>query len=430
MEEKSWTGKRFMRTSNKTQFAGFGIFIFLNLFSLSLLSTSIYVGPDQLIKSIKIGIQSAKTGDTIIVKGGWYKEGNMIINKTITLLGKDLPVLDGENKYEIITLSGKNISISGFKFLNSGASAMNDFASIKCIDASDILISNNIIINAYFAIHVSNTSHAHIKDNIIEGQSKNEQNTGNGIHLWKCNNALIEGNQVSGHRDGIYFEFVTESRIQYNYSTKNIRYGLHFMFSHNDEYNHNTFIDNGAGVAVMYSHNVHMENNTFENNWGASAYGILLKDISDSRIHNNYFIQNTVGIFMEGSSRMFIEKNTFRNNGWGMKVQASCNDNEFKYNNFMGNTFDVATNGTMMLNLFSCNYWDKFEGYDLNKDSFGDVPYHPVSMYAMIVEQNPVCLILLRSILISILDKAEKAIPSITPINLVDEKPKMSPNQL
>jgi nitrous oxidase accessory protein len=391
---------------------------------------TIYVGETQLLKSVKAGIQTAKPGDTVLVEGGLYKEGNLIINKSIALIGKNQPVLDGENQYEIITLSGKNICVSGFKFLNSGASAMNDFASIKCIDATSVLVSDNIIVNAYFAIHISNTIDAQVKNNIIEGHSKSEQNTGNGIHLWKCNHAMIVGNQISGHRDGIYFEFVTESQIQNNYSTKNIRYGLHFMFSHNDFYSHNDFKNNGAGVAVMYSHNVQMENNTFEDNWGASAYGILLKDISDSKIQANYFIGNTVGIHMEGSSRMVVEKNKFQDNGWALKVQASCNDNQFQFNNFTGNTFDVATNGTMMLNTFTSNYWDKYEGYDLNKDSYGDIPYHPVSMYAMIVEENPVCLILLRSILISILDKAEKAIPSITPENLVDEKPKMIPNRI
>jgi nitrous oxidase accessory protein len=133
---------------------------------------------------------------------------------------------------------------------------------------------------------------------------------------------------------------------------------------------------------------------------------------------------------MEGSSRINIEKNLFKENGWAIKVQASCEDNNFHNNNFTGNTFDVGTNGTMMLNKFYNNYWDKYEGYDMNKNGIGDVPYHPVSMYSMIVEQNPNSLILLRSFMVSLLDKAEKAIPSLTPENLVDDKPMMKPNKL
>ena len=307
---------------------------------------------------------------------------------------------------------------------------MNDYAAVKVVDALNILLENNRVINSYFGIHFSNSSFITIRNNIITGTPTTEQNTGNGIHLWKCNNALIENNRISGHRDGIYFEFVTQSFIQNNLSEKNIRYGLHFMFSNDDTYHANTFKNNGAGVAVMYSKKVKMERNRFELNWGPSAYGILLKDITDSHIFQNEFYKNTVGIYMEGSSRIEINKNSFKENGWAIKVQASCDDNIFQYNNFSGNSFDIATNGTLVLNKFSNNYWDKYEGYDRNKDGMGDVPYHPVSLYAMIVEQNPNSSILLRSFMVSLLDKAEKAIPSLIPENLVDDTPMIKPNKL
>jgi len=56
------------------------------------------------------------------------------------------------------------------------------------------------------------------------------------------------------------------------------------MFSDSCEYTNNTFKNNGAGVAVMYTKNVMMYENHFSKNWGAASYGILLKDISDSKI--------------------------------------------------------------------------------------------------------------------------------------------------
>jgi len=133
---------------------------------------------------------------------------------------------------------------------------------------------------------------------------------------------------------------------------------------------------------------------------------------------------------MEGTSRIEIENNLFKENGWAIKVQASCESNNFHHNNFISNSFDIGTNGTMMLNRFYNNYWDKYEGYDMNKDGVGDVAYHPVSMYSMIVEQNPNSLILLRSFMVNLLDKAEKAIPSLTPENLLDDKPMIKPNKL
>jgi nitrous oxidase accessory protein len=178
-------------------------------------------------------------------------------------------------------------------------------------------------------------------------------------------------------------------------------------------------------VAVMFSRKVQMNNNYFGNNWGPSSYGILLKEINDGQIFNNIFFRNTVGIHMEGSNRLEISYNRFQDNGWAAKVQASCSDNRFHHNNFLSNTFDIATNGSLVLNTFSDNYWDKYEGYDLNRDGFGDIPYHPVSMYSMLVEQNPNSLFLLRSFIVGLLDKAEKAIPTLTPEEFKDTRPLM-----
>ena len=81
--------------------------------------------------------------------------------------------------------------------------------------------------------------------------------------------------------------------------------------------------------------------------------------------------------------------NEFVENGWAMRVQSSCDNNVFEKNNFLSNSFDVATNGTMMLNTFNNNYWDKYDGYDLDKNKVGDVPYYPVSMYSVVTERVP-----------------------------------------
>lgn len=403
------------------------LFLFL---SSSTLCRTIVVGKNQAITSVRKAIALAKERDTILIQAGVYKEGNIELTKSITIVGVNYPVLDGQGKYEILTISGSDITIKGIQFQNTGRSALNDYAAVKVINSSNVTIENNRVFNSYFGIHFSNSTGFTIRNNEIVGSPTTEQNTGNGIHLWKCDKALIANNRVKGHRDGIYFEFVTHSTIENNYSHNNIRYGLHFMFSNNDRYLQNTFQENGAGVAVMFSHHVDMIGNTFEQNWGAAAYGILLKEISDGDIRHNRFYKNTVGLHMEGTNRILVEQNVFKENGWAVKVQASCVDNNFNHNNFFGNSFDIATNGSLVLNKFYNNYWDKYEGYDLKKDGIGDVPYHPVSMYSMIVEQNPNSLLLLKSFMVSLLDKAEKAIPSLTPENLVDDKPLMKPIKL
>lgn len=398
--------------------------LFLLLINFSFAKT-IIAGRGQVISSLHKAIELAANGDTILLQKGIYKEGNIIITKSIKLIGIDEPILDGENKYEILTVSGQKILIRGIRFQNSGYSGMNDYASIDLVDARNCIIENNIIEHSFFGIHINNSSNCIVSANTIRGKPKTEQTSGNAIHLWKCDSMVIEHNDVTGHRDGIYFEFVTHSYIYQNNSHDNIRYGLHFMFSNNDSYIENNFVKNGAGVAVMYSHHVLMHSNHFQLNWGDNAYGILLKEISDAQIINNFFDQNTTGIQMESTNRIEVELNNFKNNGWALRISASCNENSVHHNNFIANTFDVATNGTMMLNHFYNNYWDKYDGYDMNKDGYGDVPYHPVSMYSMVIEKNPNSVLLMRSFMVSLLDKAEKAIPSLTPEHLVDEKPLM-----
>lgn len=383
------------------------------------------VGARETFKTLRTAVHDAKNGDTILVKKGLYFINNLQVTKSITIIGEDFPTLHGADKYELMTISGRGMKIKGFEFTHSGYSSMKDLAAITIIDASNFTIENNRFDQTYFGIHVANSHHFTVKNNRLRGVTKTEQTTGNGIHLWKCANAVIANNTSAGHRDGIYFEFVTNSTITGNTSHDNIRYGLHFMFSNNNTYSGNTFRGNGAGVAVMFSRNVNMTANTFEYNWGPSAYGILLKEINDSKINGNVFLQNTVAVFLEGSNRIEISNNTFRGNGWASRVQANCADNSFHHNNFLSNTFDIATNGSLVLNRFEFNYWDKYDGYDLNRDGIGDVPYRPISMYSMMVEKNPNSLMLLRSFMVNLLDKAEKAIPSLTPENLRDDKPAM-----
>jgi len=385
----------------------------------------IHVGPLYKLKSIRTAIRIANNGDTILVAAGMYKEGNLIISKQLTLIGDKYPIIDGQNKFEVFSIKASKVVIDGFKIYHSGTSNLDDYAGIKVYDSREVTIQNNILDDTYFGIYLQYAKRCVIKNNQLKANNKEEQQSGNGIHCWKSDSLSITGNTVDGHRDGIYFEFVTNSFIKSNTTSNNIRYGLHFMFSNNDTYQFNSFIGNGAGVAVMYSNKVSMLNNQFKENWGDAAYGLLLKEISDSYITGNTFEKNTTGIYLEGASRINMSHNIFKNNGWAMKIQASCMDITVSTNNFVGNTFDIGTNGSLVLNTFNKNYWDKYEGYDLNHDTMGDIPYRPVSMYSMIVEQNPPAMMLFRSFITSLLDKTEKLIPSLTPENLKDNTPLM-----
>lgn len=405
--------------------------LLLTLWQMSLAQGStIHVGPGRAVSSITAAIASANACDTVMVHSGSYSEGTIVVQKPIFLIGVGLPVIDGQYKYELIIIAAKQVTLEGFVLKNSGRSNTEDWAGVKCLDAHYVNIRGNRLDSTFFGIHLSNTDYANIEHNTLSAHAQNEYELGNGIHLWKCAYASITDNYISGHRDGIYFEFVTGSSVRRNISQGNKRYGLHFMFSHDDDYYDNEFRNNGAGVAVMYTRHVKMYRNKFDQNWGASAYGMLLKDISDSEIFNNEFTGNTVGIYMEGVSRTLLNQNLFRQNGWAVRLQANCDDNSFERNNFIANSFDIATNGSLVLNTVDGNFWDKYQGYDLDRDGLGDVPYHPISLFSTLTEQVPSAIILWRSFLVLLIDSAERATPVLTPKNMKDNQPNMYPHDL
>lgn len=388
------------------------------------------VGKNKRYKQIKSALADSKKGDSLIIHSGFYKEGNIIINKSISLIGIGLPIIDGDRKFEVITIKANHVLIKGLKIQHSGYATLDDPGGIKIQEANYVSIIQNVLYDNFFGVYIQYGRHCIVKNNTIVAFGKEEQEIGNGIHAWKSDSLLIIGNNIKGHRDGIYFEFVTHSIIWRNIAIKNIRYGLHFMFSNDDTYITNVFKNNGSGVAVMFSNHVTMLNNKFEENWGDAAYGLLLKEISDAYISGNIFQKNTSGIFMEGTNRIVAEKNLFQKNGWAMQIQASCMDNIVQQNNFIGNTFDIGTNGNVVLNTIQQNYWDKYEGYDLNKDGIGDIPYRPLSMFSVIVEKNPSSMLLFRSLMVTLLDKSEKIFPTLTPENFMDTQPQMKQHNI
>lgn len=390
-------------------------------------AATIQVGSSQPVKSIKEAIERAADGDTILVHAGTYREGNLAIHKSIVLIGVDNPIIDGEKQHEPFSIFAPHVTIKGFTIKASGQSSIRDIAAVKVYDTHHATIEDNILDDNFFGIYIQASKKCTVRNNRLTAYGETEQLTGNGIHGWKSDSLYIADNTIVGHRDGVYLEFVTHTEVRDNQALDNRRYGLHFMFSHENGYFGNTFKGNGAGVAVMYTRRVRMENNVFSENWGDAAYGLLLKDITDSHIEHNVFSKNTTGILMEGSNRVQIQRNQFEGNGWALKMQSSCMDNMLTQNNFIHNTFDLATNGSLKLNKFVRNYWDKYEGYDLDKDQEGDVPYRPVSLYSMVVEKYPMAMLLFRSFMVTLLDRTERVMPSLIPEDLKDDYPMMKP---
>lgn len=377
------------------------------------------------ITSIKEAIGVSKAFDTIMIKKGTFKEYNIIVDKPLTIVGENYPVIDGESKGEIFTIISDHVTLDGLFIINVGTSYTEDYAAVRIKRSKHFSIQNLVLEKLFFGIYLEKSSDGKVYHNKIIGDAEEEYNSGNGIQLWYSQNIVIDKNIITHVRDGIYLEFSNFCTITNNISNDNVRYGLHFMFSNDDLYENNTFENNGAGVAVMFSKKIQMYGNVFKDNWGPASYGVLLKEINDSEIIGNTFENNTIGINIEGSNRVNYENNDFISNGWAIKSRGACYTNWFVNNNFLYNSFDLAYNSKLNDNKFEHNYWSNYTGYDLDKDGIGDVPYRPVKLFSYIVNRTPESIILLRSLFIDIIDFSEKVSPVFTPDNLLDNQPIM-----
>jgi len=378
-------------------------------------------------QDIQKAIDSAPPFSTILVKEDLSLQSTIIIKKPLTLKGEAIlnrkPILNGNfHKNVILVKDTENVSITNLNIQNSGSSDIEEFAGIQFNKVKNCHASDNVLYNNTYGIYLANTQDCVVENNVFYSFYENEVKSGNGIHLWYSYKNTLKNNVIFGHRDGLYFENSEDLIVEHNRIYNNLRYGIHFMFCSGSQIQYN-IVDNPTGIALMYSKQLNLSNNVFKNSWGNSFKALLLKDINSSIVSNNLFYNNSTGIFTDNSNNNKIFNNKFLNNGIALEILGNSYYNEFYHNIFENNIFDVATNSRDNLNKYYENYWDKYRGYDLDKDGYGDVPYRPVSLFSYWVSRYPTLSILIRSPMVDFLELLEKVYPVITPSQLMDEKP-------
>ena len=84
---------------------------------------------------------------------------------------------------------------------------------------------------------------------------------------------------------------------------RDLRYGLHYMFSDDNLFEDNMFENGAAGTAIMYSKRIVFRRNRFLRNRGFASVGLLFKTCDDVLAEDNLIADNARGIFLEGSYR-------------------------------------------------------------------------------------------------------------------------------
>ena len=175
-------------------------------------------------------------------------------------------------------------------------------------------------------------------------------------------------------RDGFYIQSSSGGTIVRNVA-RDLRYGLHYMFSDDNTFEENTFENGAAGTALMYSKRIVFRRNRFLRNRGFASVGLLFKACDDVLAEDNLIADNARGIFLEGSYRNAFRRNVVALSDAAIVLYDSCGQNRFEGNSFVGNLTPLALVGHRTDTVFDGNYWSDNDEPDLDGDGLCDRPF-------------------------------------------------------
>jgi nitrous oxidase accessory protein len=342
-------------------------------------------------------IDDAEPGATLTHPPGHYR-GNVVVDKPLTLLGEDWPVIDAAGTGNVIEVTAPDVTIVGFVLRGTGDSLDRENAAVSSDSAPRIVVRGNRFEDVLFGTFLRKSPDSVIADNDVGAKDLELGRRGDGIRIWESPGTLIEGNTVIGGRDSVFW--FSDGVTVRNNVVKNGRYGLHFMYSDDAVVEGNELVGNSVGSFLMYSADVELRNNVMAENFGPSGYGVGLKDMDRVTTTGNRFIGNRVGMYLDNSPWSYNEEQTvsdnlFAYNKVGVLFQPSVKRNNFTNNAFVDNSEQVAItqSGTFEGNAWDVagvgNYWSDFAGYDADGDGIGDVPYRLEELYSTLTDRHP-----------------------------------------
>ena len=328
--------------------------------------------------------------------------------------GEPGAILDGEGTHGIIIVHADHVTIRGLEFTNTGMLLQGrprGAARRRRGGLPDRAATGSSA--TFFAIYLARSTDCVVSRQCHRGRADGaKRRRGTGSISGRRGTSMVGGNRISGHRDGIYLEFTRHADVRDNTqrAERPVRHALHVL----------------RFVGVHPQHlplqrqrrrgDVHQGRDddraiTFASNHGAASYGLLLKEIQDARLDGNIFRGNTVGLLADGADRAVVTGNQFKDNGWALRLLGSTVDGPFHRQRLPPQFVRRGRQRQWRTStVFTGNWWDSYHGWDLDHDGIGDVPYHPVRLFALLVEHAQPALLLQRSLFVKLLDAAERAL--------------------
>ena len=386
-------------------------------------------GDDNLARALA----AAAPGDVLRLTPGDHR-GGLVIGKTVSLLGEPGARILGPGRGHVVLLDAPQIELRGLAITGSGLKLETEDSAIFVTErASAAHIEGNHLQDNLIGVYLKGARDALVKDNVITGRQDLRMNErGNAVQIWNALGALVEGNDIRYGRDGI---FVTTSKndVFRNNRFRDLRFGIHYMYTNFSEISGNHSIGNHVGYAIMYSHGLQVRDNRSE---ADRDHGLLLNYANGAEISGNRVTgsANAKGphkcVFIYNANKNSIRENHFEGCDIGIHFTAGSERNVITGNAFVANRTQVKYVGTRQVEWSDGargNYWSDNPAFDLDGDGTADAPYHPNDLVDQIVWRHPLAKLLLNSPATQILRWAQSAFPALRPGGVTDSHPLMKP---
>jgi nitrous oxidase accessory protein len=345
-------------------------------------------------------IHAASEGDTVVVRRGVYRE-DLVIERTIALVGQDWPVLIGTGAGTVIEIRASGSEVRGFVIEGSGVGLTNQMDAAVHLMGDGNRVAANVMRRVFYGVVIIGAVNNEVADNTIEGLADLAfGRRGDGVYVFRAPDSRVLRNRIGGMRDGIYFQYAPRGVAEGNVVERS-RYGLHDMFSDEARIETNTFRDSSVGATVMNSAAVTIRGNRIERNRGVSSVGLSIKQCDGSLIEDNLIVGNARGVLIDGASENRFVANRFLFNDTAVTLFSSAERNVFTANRFEENWSDVIVTGRGSDTRWSengrGNRWSRYRGFDFDGDGIGDGPHPFLGPFEKLEGHQPATRLFLQS---------------------------------
>ncbi len=375
--------------------------------------------------ALQQAIRSASAGDTIVVSPGVHL-GPIIIDKDVTVRGKEGAIIDGQGTSRVVTIDAPSVKLTGLTIRGSGGLLATEDSGVFVTKRGEgSIVENNNITGNLIGVYLKGPRDAVVRGNRISGRSDLRLNErGNGVHLWNTPGSVVEGNDISQGRDGIFVTTSKRNTFRDN-RIHNVRFAVHYMYTNDSEVSGNVSAGNHLGYAIMYSSRIKVKRNSSK---GDRKYGFLLNYANRSDFDGNFVEGANKCVFIYNANRNTFRRNMFRDCQIGIHFTAGSERNSISENAFIQNRAQVKYVGTRHIEWSANsrgNYWSDNLAFDLNSDGIADEPYKPNDVVDQLVWRHPAAKLLLTSPAVHVLRWAQSVFPSLYPGGVTDSAPLM-----